>query len=66
MTDAINAKSDVLGERQLDAVSGGLLCLPLVAVTVRPSSKGDVGPSGENQKQMDALDAFGKALKGGI
>ena len=23
MTDAINAKSDVLGERELDAVSGG-------------------------------------------
>jgi hypothetical protein len=47
MTDAINAKSDVLGERELDAVSGGLLCLPLAAYTVRPASKGE-GMSGQN------------------
>jgi hypothetical protein len=66
MTDAINAKSDVLGERELDAVSGGLLCLPLVAVTVRPASKGGPSPSDLNQKQMDALDGFGKALRGGL
>ena len=47
MTDAINAKSDVLGERELDAVSGGLSCLPLAAYTVRPASKGE-GTSGQN------------------
>ncbi len=46
MADAINAKSDVLGERELDAVSGGLLCLPLVAVKVARASKGDEGASG--------------------
>ena len=30
MTDAINAKSDVLGERELDAVSGGMSVAPFV------------------------------------
>ena len=47
MTDAINAKSDVLGERELDAVSGGLFWLPLVAYSVRSASKGE-GTSGQN------------------
>jgi hypothetical protein len=32
MTDAINAKSDVLGERELDAVSGGMSVAPFVGV----------------------------------
>ena len=33
MTDAINAKSDVLGERELDAVSGGSISIaPFVAL----------------------------------
>jgi hypothetical protein len=32
MTDAINAKSDVLGERELDAVSGGMSVAPFVAI----------------------------------
>jgi hypothetical protein len=32
MTDAINAKSDVLGDRELDAVSGGMSIAPFVAV----------------------------------
>ncbi len=63
MTDAINAKSDVLGERELDVVSGGLLCLPLVAVKVGPASKGDNLKGLENQEQMKALEGFGKALK---
>jgi hypothetical protein len=54
MADAINAKSDVLGERELDAVSGGLLSLPLVAVTVREASNrggaggGEGGQGGQN------------------
>ena len=47
MTAAINAKSDVLGERELDAASGGSLSLPLAAYTVRPASKGE-GTSGQN------------------
>ena len=49
MTDAINAKSDVLGERELDAVSGGLLWLPLVADSVRSASKGE-GTSGQTDR----------------
>ena len=48
MTDPINAKREVLGERELDAVSGGLLCLPLVAYTVRPASKGEGTSGGQN------------------
>jgi hypothetical protein len=58
MTDAINAKSDVLGERELDAVSGGLLCLPLVAYTVRTASKGE-GTSGQN----DAAQMFQQIMQ---
>ena len=34
MTDAINAKSEVLDVRELDAVTGGFIRLPLVAVKV--------------------------------
>jgi hypothetical protein len=34
MTDAINAKSDVLETHELDAVSGGFIRLPLVAIKV--------------------------------
>jgi hypothetical protein len=48
MTDAINAKSDVLGARELDAVSGGLLSLPLVAYKVRAASKGEGTSSGQS------------------
>ena len=43
MTDAINAKSDVLGERELDAVSGGFMRLPLVAVKVLEIKGGGTG-----------------------
>jgi hypothetical protein len=43
MTDAINAKSDVLGERELVAVSCGFLWLPLVAYPVRSASTGEGG-----------------------
>jgi hypothetical protein len=49
MTGAINAKSDVLGERELDAVSGG---------SVR-----HVRPRGENEEQLKAMETFAKALK---
>ncbi|MBR0752595.1 hypothetical protein JQ604_10405 [Bradyrhizobium jicamae] len=48
MTDAINATSDVLGERELDAVSGGLLSLPLAAYTVRPASNGEGASGGQS------------------
>jgi len=34
MTDAINAKSDVLNAQELDAVSGGTIMLPLGAFKV--------------------------------
>ena len=43
MTDAINAKNDVLGERELDAVSGGFMRLPLVAVKVLEIKGGGTG-----------------------
>jgi len=48
MTDAINAMSDALGERQLDAVSGGSACY--------------VRPRGENERRLRAMEAFSKAL----
>ena len=48
MTDAINAKIDVLGERELDAVSGGMLWLPLVAYSVRLPASKDEGTGGKN------------------
>ena len=50
MTDAINA-SEVLNAQELDAVSGGFMCLPLVAVkvlTARKGGGGDGGTSGQN------------------
>jgi len=49
MTDAINAESDVLGERELDAVSGGFMRLPLVAVKVLEIKGGGTGGGGGGQ-----------------
>ncbi len=49
MTDAVNAKSDVLGERELDAVSGGFMRLPLVAVKVLEIKVGGTGGGGGGQ-----------------
>ena len=51
MTDAINAKSDVLDAHELDAVSGGFMRLPLVAVKVLEikgggAGGGEPGPTG--------------------
>ena len=46
MTDAINAKSDVLGGCELDAVSGGFMHLPLLAYKVASASKGGEGTGG--------------------
>jgi hypothetical protein len=48
MTDAIHAKCDVLGERELDAVSGGMLPLPLAAYRERPASKDEGASGGQN------------------
>ena len=52
MTDAINAKSDVLGERELDAVSGGFMRLPLVAVKVLEIKGGGTGGGQGGPAQM--------------
>ena len=65
MTDAINAKSDVLGERELDAVSGGMLWLPLVAVKVLEikgggTGGGEPGPTGG---QNDPAQMFQQILQ---
>jgi hypothetical protein len=52
MPDAINANSEVvLDGHELDAVSGGFMRLPLVAVkvlTARKGGGGDGGTSGQN------------------
>jgi hypothetical protein len=42
MTDAINAKSDVLGERELDCVSGG------IKGALEGVCRKDEGTSGQN------------------
>ena len=45
MADAFNAKSDVLGERELDAVSGGMSVAGLVALVVAVIKSTDGGTS---------------------
>ena len=45
MTDTINA-TEVLDGRELDAVSGGFMRLPLVAYKVLAASKGGEGTGG--------------------
>jgi hypothetical protein len=49
MTDAINAKSDVLGERELDAVSGGMSIAPLVRLVDQFIKAAGGGTSGGGQ-----------------
>jgi hypothetical protein len=61
MTDAINAKSDVLGERELDAVSGGFMRLPLVAVKVLEIKGG--GGEGGQVGQNDPAQMFQQILQ---
>ena len=64
MTDAINARSDVLGERELDAVSGGMLWLPLVAVKVREIKGGGTGGGESGQGgQNDPAQMFQQILQ---
>ena len=53
MADAINAKSDVLGERELDAVSGGMSIAPFVGlvdffIKVADGGKSGGGGGGQN------------------
>jgi hypothetical protein len=61
MTDAINAKSDLLGERALDAVSGGFMRLPLVAVKVLEIKGGGTG--GGEGGQNDPAQMFQQILQ---
>ena len=49
MTDAINAKSDVLGERELDAVSGGMSIAGLVGLVDQFIKAAGGGTSGGGQ-----------------
>jgi hypothetical protein len=61
MIDAINAKSGVLGERELDAVSGGFMRLPLVAVKVLEIKGGGTG--GGEGGQNDPAQMFQQILQ---
>jgi hypothetical protein len=62
--NAINAKSDVLNAQELDVVSGGLLCLPLVAVKVREiKSGGTGGGEGGQGGQNDPAQMFQQILQ---
>lgn len=61
MTDAIDSKSDVLGERELDAVSGGFMRLPLVAVKVLEIKGGGTG--GGEGGQNDPAQMFQQILQ---
>jgi hypothetical protein len=49
MTDAINAKSDVLGERELDAVSRGMSIAGLVGLVDQFIKAAGGGTSGGGQ-----------------
>jgi hypothetical protein len=60
MTDAINA-TEVLDAHELDAVSGGLLCLPLVAVKVQEIRGGGTG--GGEGGQNDPAQMFQQILQ---
>jgi len=60
MTDAINA-SEVLNAQELDAVSGGFMCLPLVAVKVASAIKG--GGTGGTGGQNDPAQMFQQILQ---
>jgi hypothetical protein len=59
MTDAINAQSDVLGECELDAVSGGDRTLTLAQQNALEQQQ----INAENKKQEDALKGFQQALQ---
>jgi hypothetical protein len=54
MTDAINAKSDVLGERELDRVSGGFIKGALEGVCSKDEGRGG-GPMGMINQIMQSV-----------
>jgi|HubBroStandDraft_2_1064218.scaffolds.fasta_scaffold2503847_1 hypothetical protein len=55
MTDAINAQSDVLTERELDCVSGGGMDLGGVIETVKQNQ-----PQSALEQLQSALELFGR------
>ena len=64
MIDAINAKTGVLRERELDGVSGGFMRLPLVAVKVLEIKGGGTGGGGSGQGgQNDPAQMFQQILQ---
>ena len=64
MTDAINAKSDVLGERELDAVSGGSISIaPFVALVDQFIQAAGGGTSGGGGGQNDPAQQFQQLLQ---
>jgi hypothetical protein len=53
-----------MSERELDAVSGGFMCLPLVAVKVASAIKGGgTGETGGTGGQNDAAQMFQQILQ---
>ena len=65
MTDAINAKSDVLGDRELDAVSGGMSIAPFVAVVDQfiQAAGGGTSGGGGGGGQNDPAQLFQRLLQ---
>jgi hypothetical protein len=66
MTDAINAKSDVLGERELDAVSGGMSIAPFVRLVdqfIQAAGGGTSGGGTSGGGQNDPAQQFQQLLQ---
>ena len=63
MTDAINAKSDVLGDRELDAVSGGMSIAGLVGLVDQFIKAAGGGTSGGGGGQNDPAQQFQQLLQ---
>ena len=69
MTDAINAKNDVLNDQELDAVSGGVLWIP-AAVAVRVTEMAEAvrqlaRQGGQNQDPASMFQQIMKQLTQG-
>ena len=65
MADAINAKSDVLGERELDAVSGGMSVAPFVRLVdqfIQAAGGGTSGGGTSGGGQNDPLQQLFQSL----
>jgi hypothetical protein len=63
MTDAINAKSEALGERELDAVSGGMSIAPFVAVVDQFIKAAGGGTSGGDNDPNSPAGKFQQILQ---